>query len=162
TASLNDLTTSGELLRGKRPQYFVDGVLISTPLRDVGRMASAAVDPVLIERVEAVNGASAIEGLGGSGGGINYITKTPQQEGVVNTIQTAIESQFHSRHIGWKATGLTMVKQGRWDFLLSLGTQSRPMYYDARGNLEYINSNGSYMDSKADSITAKLGREFGA
>ena len=162
TASFDDLTTSGELLRGKRPQFFLDGVLISTPLRDIGRMSSAMVDPLLIDHIEVVNGASAIEGLGGSGGMINYITKTPTQEGVVNTVQTAMETQLKSNYIGWKATGVTMLKKEHVDFLLSLGTQSRPMYYDARGNLEYLNSNGSYMDSKADSITAKLGYNFGA
>lgn len=162
TASYDDLTTSGELLRGKRPQFFLDGVLISTPLRDIGRMSSAMVDPLLIDHIEVVNGASAIEGLGGSGGMINYITKTPTVEGVVNTVQTAMETQLRSDYIGWKATGLTMYKKDNLDFLLSLGTQSRPMYYDARGNLEYLNSNGSYMDSKADSITTKLGYNFGA
>jgi iron complex outermembrane receptor protein len=162
TASMDDLTTSGELLRGKRPQFFLDGVLISTPLRDVGRMSSAMVDPLVVDRIEVINGASAIEGLGGSGGMINYITKTPTMEGVVNTVQAAMETQFRSDYVGWKVTGLTMVKKQNLDFLLSLGTQSRPMYYDPRGNLEYLNSNGSYMDSKADSITAKLGYNFGA
>ena len=162
TASFDDLTTSGELLRGKRPQFFLDGVLISTPLRDVGRMSSAMVDPLLIDHIEVVNGASAIEGLGGSGGMINYITRSPTVEGVVNTVQAAMETQFRGDYIGWKATGLTMAKKDHWDFLLSLGTQSRPMYYDARDNLEYLNSNGSYMDSKANSITAKLGYDFGA
>jgi iron complex outermembrane receptor protein len=162
TASMDDLTTSGELLRGKRPQFFLDGVLISTPLRDVGRMSAAMVDPLLVDRIEVINGASAIEGLGGSGGMINYITKTPTTEGVVNTVQAATETQFRSDYVGWKVTGLTMVKKQNLDFLLSVGTQSRPMYYDPRGNLEYLNSNGSYMDSKADSITAKLGYNFGA
>jgi iron complex outermembrane receptor protein len=162
TASYDDLTTSGELLRGKRPQFFLDGVLISTPLRDIGRMSSAMVDPLLIDHIEVVNGASAIEGLGGSGGMINYITKSPKVEGVVNTVQTAMETQFRSDWIGWKATGLTMVKKDHVDFLLSVGTQSRPMYYDARGNLEYLNTNGSYMDSTATAITAKLGYNFGA
>ena len=162
TASYDDLTTSGELLRGKRPQFFLDGVLISTPLRDVGRMSAAMVDPLLIDHIEVVNGASAIEGLGGSGGMINYITKTPTTAGIVNTVQAAMETQLRSDYIGWKATGLTMVKKEHVDFLFSVGTQSRPMYYDARGNLEYINSNGSYEDSKADSITAKLGYNFGA
>jgi iron complex outermembrane recepter protein len=162
TASFDDLSTSGELLRGKRPQFFLDGVLISTPLRDIGRMSSAMVDPLLIDHIEVVNGASAIEGLGGSGGMINYITKTPRTEGVVNTVQTAMETQLKSDYIGWKAAGVTMVKKGQWDFLFALGTQSRPMYFDARDNLEYLNSNGSYMDSKADSVTAKLGYNFGA
>jgi iron complex outermembrane receptor protein len=162
TASYDDLTTSGELLRGKRPQFFLDGVLISTPLRDIGRMSAAMIDPLLIERIEVVNGASAIEGLGGSGGMINYITKSPTQEGVVNTLQTAMETQLRSDWIGWKATGLTLYKKDHVDFLLSVGTQSRPMYYDARGNLEYLNSNGSYMDSNATSVTAKAGYNFGA
>jgi iron complex outermembrane recepter protein len=161
TASFDDLTTSGELLRGKRPQFFLDGVLISTPLRDIGRMSSAMVDPLLIDHIEVVNGASAIEGLGGSGGMINYITKTPKTEGVVNTVQTAMETQLKSNYIGWKAAGVTMVKKGPWDFLFALGTQSRPMYFDGREHLEYLNTNGSYMDSKADSITAKLGFDFG-
>jgi len=162
TASFDDLTTSGELLRGKRPQFFLDGVLVSTPLRDIGRMSAAMVDPLLIDHIEVVNGASAIEGLGGSGGMINYITRTPKTEGVVNTVQTAMETQLHSDYIGWKAAGLTMVKKGQWDFLFALSTQSRPMYFDANGTLEYLNSNGSYMDSKADAVTAKLGYTFGA
>jgi iron complex outermembrane receptor protein len=162
TASYDDLTTSGELLRGKRPQFFLDGVLVSTPLRDIGRMSAAMIDPLMIDHIEVVNGASAIEGLGGSGGMINYITKSPTVEGVVNTIQTAMETQLRSDWIGWKATGLTMVKKDNVDFLLSVGTQSRPMYYDARGNLEYINSNGSYEDSTDTSVTAKLGYNFGA
>lgn len=163
TASLDDLTTSGELLRGRRPQFFLDGVLMSTPLRDVGRMASGMTDPLLIDRIEVINGASAIEGLGGSGGIINYITKTPTQEGVFTTLQTAVESQpDDSKKIGWKATGLTMVKRKNVDFLVSFGTQDRPMYYDAKGNLEYINTNGSYEDSQTKSVAAKLGYVFGA
>lgn len=162
TASMDDLTTSGELLRGKRPQFFVDGVLISTPLRDIGRMSAAAIDPLLIDHIEVVNGASAIEGLGGSGGMINYITKSAKEDGVVNTIQTAMETQLRSSWIGWKATGLTMYKKDNTDLLLAVGEQSRPMYYDAHGNLEYLNANGSYMDSNATSVTAKVGHNFGA
>ena len=162
TASMDDLTTSGELLRGKRPQFFLDGVLMSTPLRDIGRMSAGMVDPSLIERIEVINGASAIEGLGGSGGMINYITKTPTKEGVVTEINGAMETQLQSYYIGWKATLLTKIKRQNWDVLLSLGAQNRPMYYDARGNLEYINTNGSYEDSRARSINLKLGYNFGA
>ena len=162
SASNDDMNTAGEFLRGARPQFLLDGVPMSTPLRDIGRMSSAMVDPALIQRVEVVNGASAIEGLGGSGGIINYITKTPTQEGVVNTVQTAMETQFRSDYIGWKASDLTMLKKGSFDALMFFGTQSRPMYYDPDGHLEDLNSNGSYMDSKADAVTAKVGYNFGA
>ena len=161
TASTDDLTTSGELFRGKRPEFFLDGVPMSTPLEDIGRMASAMVDPAVIERVEVVDGASAIEGLGGAGGIINYITKTPGKEGLVDTVRAATETQFRSDYFGWKTSNLMMFKRRSLDLLLFLGTQTRPMYYDARGDLEYINSNGSYMDSTANAITAKLGYDFG-
>lgn len=162
TASTDDLTTSGELLRGKRPEFFLDGVPMSTPLEDIGRMASAMVDPAVVERIEVVDGASAIEGLGGAGGIINYITKTPGKEGLVDTVRAATETQFRSDYFGWKTSNLMMLKRRSLDLLLFLGTQTRPMYYDARGDLEYINSNGSYMDSEANAITAKLGYDFGA
>lgn len=161
TASNDDLSTSGELLRGKRPEFFLDGVPMSTPLEDIGRMASAMVDPAVIERIEVVDGASAIEGLGGAGGIINYITKTPTKEGLVDTVSAAAETQFRSGYFGWKTSNLTMLKRRHLDALLLLGTQARPMYYDARGDLEYINSNGSYMDSVANAVTAKLGYDFG-
>ena len=161
TASNDDLSTSGELLRGKRPEFFLDGVPMSTPLEDIGRMASAMVDPAVIERIEVVDGASAIEGLGGAGGIINYITKTPTREGLVDTVWAAAETQPGSDYFGWKASNLAMFKRANLDALLLLGTQARPMYYDARGNLEYINSNGSYMDSVANAVTAKVGYDFG-
>jgi len=161
SASLDDLTTSGELLRGHRPQFFLDGVLMSTPLRDVGRMAAGLTDPSVIDRIEVINGSSAIEGLGGSGGMINYITKTPTREGVFTTLDTAIETQFEAPKVGWKVTGETEVKRDNVDFLVSLGQQDRPMYYDAKGNLEYINPNGSYEDSQAQSVVAKGGVNFG-
>lgn len=161
TASSDDLTSNGELLRGKRPQFFLDGVPMSTPLKDVGRMSAGMVDPAVVQRIEVINGASAIEGLGGAGGIINYITKTPTKEGVVNTVETAAETQVDSEYFGWRANDLTMYKKDNLDFMLFLGTQSRPMYYDARHDLEYINVNGSYEDSKADEITAKLGYNFG-
>lgn len=162
SASNDDMNTAGEFLRGARPQFLLDGVPMSAPLRDIGRMSAAMVDPALIQRVEVVNGASAIEGLGGSGGIINYITKTPTREGLFNTVQTALETQFRSDYVGWKANDLTMLKKGNFDLLMFFGTQSRPMYYDAHGNLEYLNSNGSYMDSKADAFTTKVGYNFGA
>ena len=162
TASMDDLTTSGELLRGKRPQFFVDGVLMSTPLRDLGRMASGMTDPVLVDRIEVVNGASAIEGLGGAGGIINYVTKVPKHEGIFTTFQTAFEGQEYGYKVGWKETVMSMIKRDNFDFLAALGTQDRPMYYDAKGHLEYINSNGSYQDSQTHSITAKAGYNFGA
>ena len=72
--SRQKLTSSGETLRGRAPLFMVDGVPQSTPLRDSKRDAHT-IDPDLLERVEVVNGASAIQGLGALGGIINLQTR---------------------------------------------------------------------------------------
>ena len=79
--SRQKLTNSGETLRGRKPLYLVDGVPQSTPLRDGGRDGHT-LDPAMIERIEVIHGANALQGLGASGGIINIITKrAPRQDG---------------------------------------------------------------------------------
>ncbi|MEC8925181.1 MAG: TonB-dependent receptor plug domain-containing protein, partial [Pseudomonadota bacterium] len=65
--SRQKLTSSGETLRGRQPLYLIDGVPQSNPLRD-GSRAAYTIDPFMIERVEVIHGASAIQGLGARGG----------------------------------------------------------------------------------------------
>jgi len=70
------LTSSGESFRGRRPLFLVDGVPQSNPLRD-GRRDGFTIGMDMIERVEVVFGANAIQGLGATGGIVNYITADP-------------------------------------------------------------------------------------
>ncbi|WP_287986220.1 TonB-dependent receptor plug domain-containing protein, partial [Sphingomonas sp.] len=79
--SRQKLTSFGESLRGRQPLYMVDGVPQSTPLRDGSRDAHT-IDPAMIERIEVIHGANALQGLGASGGIINIITKrAPRGDG---------------------------------------------------------------------------------
>src|SRR5688500_15533607 len=79
--SRQKLTNGGETLRGRKPLYLVDGVPQSTPLREGGRDGHT-IDPAMIERIEVIHGANALQGLGASGGIINIITKrAPRQDG---------------------------------------------------------------------------------
>ncbi len=68
------LSNASENFRGRNTLVLVDGVQRNTPLRDISRMLSG-VDLNSIERIEVVNGASAIYGNGATGGIINFITK---------------------------------------------------------------------------------------
>lgn len=70
------MTSTGESLRGRTPLYMVDGVPQSTPLRD-GKRSGYTVDPAFVERVEVIYGANAIQGVGATGGVINYVTIAP-------------------------------------------------------------------------------------
>lgn len=61
-------------LRGREFLVLIDGIPQSTPLRNGGRDLKS-IDATAIERIEVVNGASAMYGNGGAGGIINYVTK---------------------------------------------------------------------------------------
>ena len=76
--SRQKLSNAGETLRGRDALFLIDGVPQSNPLRD-GSRAAYTIDPFMIERVEVIHGASAIQGLGASGGIINIVTKQAQE-----------------------------------------------------------------------------------
>src|SRR3546814_4349645 len=95
------MSSFGESLRGRQPLYMVDGVPQSTPLRDGSRDAHT-VDPAMIERIEVIHCANALQGLGASGGIINIITKrAPREDGSFHELalgaSTALPSQDDSR-----------------------------------------------------------------
>jgi len=70
--------------RDKRPnpdKPEADKPEIDRPLRDGSRDAHT-IDPAMIERIEVIHGANALQGLGASGGIINIITKrAPREDG---------------------------------------------------------------------------------
>ncbi|KAG1361683.1 hypothetical protein G6F61_014200 [Rhizopus arrhizus] len=61
------MSNYGETMRGRGILYMVDGVPQSTPLRD-GSRDSHTIDPAMIERIEVIHGANALQGIGGTGG----------------------------------------------------------------------------------------------
>uniref|UniRef100_UPI0025B7D9A4 TonB-dependent receptor plug domain-containing protein n=1 Tax=Brevundimonas sp. UBA7664 TaxID=1946141 RepID=UPI0025B7D9A4 len=74
------LSGFGETLRGRSPLYLVDGVPQSTPLRDDSR-DGYTIDPFFIDRVEVIFGSNAIQGIGATGGVVNYVTARKPSEG---------------------------------------------------------------------------------
>jgi iron complex outermembrane receptor protein len=65
-----------QTLRGRKPAIFIDGIPVSVTLRDGGR-DNRLIGTNAIGGIEVVSGATAIYGLGGAGGLINYVTRTP-------------------------------------------------------------------------------------
>lgn len=66
----------GQTLRGRDLHVLVDGVPLSTPLRD-GKRSLKSIDPAAIERIEVVRGANAAYGFGATGGIVNVVTRAP-------------------------------------------------------------------------------------
>lgn len=162
--SRQKLTNGGETLRGRKPLYLVDGVPQSTPLREGGRDGHT-VDPAMIERIEVIHGANALQGLGASGGIINIITKrAPRQDG--ETFQdlsigasTALPHQSDST--GYRASYLFGTRSGAFDFVGGLSYASEGLYYDGNGEAIAVNDiQGDLMDARSHNLFAKAGWEL--
>ena len=80
-SSAGSFSNFGQTLRGRKPAVFIDGVPTTVPLRDGGRDLRL-ISPAAIGQVEVISGSTAIYGLGGAGGIINFATKEPIADGV--------------------------------------------------------------------------------
>ncbi|MFC0252526.1 TonB-dependent receptor [Massilia consociata] len=160
--SRQKMTSTGESLRGRQPLILFDGIPQSNPLR-AGMREGYFADSAIIERIEVINGASAMQGMGATGGIINYITKTPRTPGTTYTVNTRFASQFESDSLDWK-TGLTVShKSEAFDMLAYAGVQRRGMGYDGNGRrLGIDNVQGDTLDSHGNDLFVKIGRSFGA
>lgn len=159
--SRQKMTSTGESLRGRQPLILFDGIPQSNPLR-AGMREGYFADSAIIERIEVINGASAMQGMGATGGIINYITKTPRAEGTTYTVNTRLASQFESSSLDWK-TGLSVAhKSGELDLLAYASVQRRGMGYDGSGRRLGIDAvQGDTMDSHGNDLFLKIGKNFG-
>lgn len=156
------LTSSGESFRGRRPLFLVDGVPQSNPLRD-GRRDGYTIDMEAIERIEVVFGANAIQGLGATGGIVNYVTVSPPPSGELEqraSIATTSDDGFDGDGFGWRAHYLVGKRFGAFDVLGSVSYERRGLQYDGRGRpIAIDNVQGDVADSHSRNLFAKLGWE---
>ena len=159
--SRQKLTNGGVTLRGRKPLYLIDGVPQSTPLREGGRDGHT-IDPAMIERIEVIHGANALQGLGASGGIINIITKhAPRQDGesfheLSLGASTALPSQ--SDGSGYRGSYLFGTRHGAFDFVGGVSFASEGLYYDGNGDAIAVNDiQGDLMDARSHNLFAKAG-----
>ncbi|WP_223669064.1 TonB-dependent receptor [Kangiella shandongensis] len=159
--SRQKLTSSGETLRGRTPLYLIDGVPQSNPLRNGSRSANT-IDPMMIERVEVIHGASAIQGLGASGGIINIITKTAQS-GTEHELTAGIGAPTSetSEGMSYDAGYLVSHGEGQWQFVAGVHLRETGMYVDGNGELIGVDTTqGDTMDSSSQDIFGKVIYQF--
>lgn len=154
------LNNSSQTFRGRSVLYMIDGVPQSNPIREGSRSAHT-IDLSMVERIEVIHGATAVHGLGATGGIINFITKSnksnslKQHVDVQMTMPTeGIDSDTLGYKIGYQAEG----SKGNFDYLIGLTNEIQGMYLDGDGN--YVGSatvRGDMMDSKSYDGFIKLG-----
>lgn len=159
------LSGAGETLRGRSPLYLVDGVPQSTPLRDDSR-DGFTIDPFFIDRVEVVFGSNAIQGVGATGGVVNYVTApTPKSEqGWTGKVlaQTSFDDGNLDDSFSYKAAGLVGRDFGAWDFVAGASYERRGGYFDADGRRIGIDATqGELQNSDSWSLFGKAGVDLG-
>jgi len=156
------LTNSGESFRGRQPLFLIDGVPQSNPLRD-GRRDGATLDPELIERIEVVFGANAIQGLGATGGIVNFKTVTPPESGAFEqkaSVTATINDNFDDEGFGLRAFYRAGKRFGELDVLGAVSFESRGLQFDGSDRPVGIdNIQGEVADSDSRNFFGKIGWE---
>lgn len=163
TPSRGKMNGSGETLRGRTPLILVDGIPQSNPLRPTGREAHT-IDYAMVERIEVIQGANAMNGLGATGGTINLITRRPepgeinQHLGVQTTVPTSgLDGDTTSYRTDYRISGGT----GRWDYLVGVGVEDQGLWLDGDGTaIGTDTTQGDLMATRAYDLHAKLGYWF--
>lgn len=154
------MSNYGETMRGRGILYMVDGVPQSTPLRD-GSRDSHTIDPAMIERIEVIHGANALQGIGGTGGIVNIITRNAPSEPGAFLLDTNVSysAALPSRHDdnGQRGSALVGVRGEQFDLVAGLAYEKQGLYHDGEGRSIGTNAQGELMDSTSSNVFAKLG-----
>lgn len=160
TPSRGKMNGSGETLRGRTPLILIDGVPQSNPIRPTGREAHT-IDFSMVERVEVVQGANAINGLGATGGTINIITKRPENGTFQQRfeVQTTLPTEHvNAEGMGYKTTYSGSGRKDKLDYLFSVAAEDQGLWRDAKGrSIGADTTQGDLMDSRAYDLLGKLG-----
>lgn len=162
-ASRQKLSSAGESFRGRDPLYLVDGIPQSNPLR-AGKRESITVDPFFLQRFEAVHGSSAAQGMGATGGLINFITRSaPATDGISSALElTGVTStRFKSAGYGGKIAALSSARKGRASLVAGATWEHKPFAFDGEGRPIGIDTTqGETLDSDSWSFLVKTGYDF--
>lgn len=158
--STQQMSHSGETLRGRAALRLFDGVPQGSPLRE-GNRSGIFTDMGIIQRVEVINGPSASEGVGAAGGIINYISRTPTVKGTEVTLSSQYRTQFEDDSESWRLGFNVAHLEDNYDLLLAASFADTGIGYDADGRRVGLSTSGSAMDSESDNLFLKVGTNFG-
>ena len=156
-------TNFDHTLRGRKPTVLIDGVPITTPLRDGGQDFRSIHSSVL-GGIEVIRGATSLYGNGGAGGVINYTTKQPVQ-GEVEFV-TEIGTSFSATNFSDSASPFFLQgasgKIGDVDFIVNAHYTITNKFFDADGDMIPTDPHeeGGIADTKSQDFFTKIGYNF--
>ena len=158
--SRQKLSGAGESFRGREPLYLIDGVPQSNPIRN-GSRDGFTIDAAVIERAEVLFGANAIQGIGATGGVINFVTLKPtrQQDWQFRLEGAAgANKDFDSDGRDLRSSATALKDFGALDLVASAAFEKRGAFYDAKGRrIGVDNTQGDIQDSLTRNFFIKTG-----
>jgi iron complex outermembrane recepter protein len=152
------LSGAGETLRGRSPLYAINGIPQSTPLRDDSR-DGFTIDPFFIDRVELIYGSNALQGVGATGGVVNFVTVSPGEADGVQLRASArgtSSTGFEDDGFGGKAAGLVSWRAGAFALATGATYESQGAFYDGQGRrIAPDGTQGDVQDSRSWSVFGK-------
>lgn len=156
--SQQKLAGRSETLRGRNPLYLIDGVPQHNALRD-GQRDGHTIDTAFVERIEAINGSNAIQGVGATGGVINTVTRSPVRG---NDWQTTAQARMTTADdldgdsLGYKISAMTGRGSENLDVIVGVAYQERGLFIDPNGDaVGLYPTQGDIMDSSSLSLFGK-------
>lgn len=161
---ISSVSDYGLQLRGRNFQVLVDGVPQSNLSYFTGRSLNV-INPVALEQVEVVRGATAAYGFGAPGGLVNLVTRRPAEGETETTISAGIRFQpdHLSDSFSWDGSATTSGRFSDTDYLLSFGYESAGSSFTADGVRrapDVVGRQGALDDASNYNLLAKLGHEF--
>jgi len=160
--STNTSVSTYTAVRGRKPVFLIDGVLVTSTLNDTAREMNL-IDPDSIARIEVVPGASALYGNSAGAGFINYITKAGAGEGLHLRSELGSEvslTEINSKGIHPYFRQTLSGKKDALDYRVTAMVKRINDYYDADGNVIPPQLGSAVQDSDVRSAMAKVGYSF--
>ncbi|MCV6613766.1 MAG: TonB-dependent receptor [Cellvibrionaceae bacterium] len=154
------MTGGAETLRGKNALLMIDGISQHNSLRD-GLRDGFTIDSDFLERIEVVQGANAVQGIGATGGVVNLVTrvaKTEDRWGSTLKARVSGNDNFDGDGLGYKLSYIGDIKTGDIDLVIGGAWHERGIFFDGNGDrVGFRTAQGELQDSQSRDLFAKFG-----
>ena len=158
SGSTSSQTLRGISLRGGNPLILIDGIPQFVSMFDSNKEANT-IDMDFVSKIEVIHGATARQGIGGTGGIINLVTKTPSTDDGFSqdlTFRLSFDDSYSDDSLTKKVAYTAGLNKDNLSFMFGYARNDRGMSYDANGEVVgLVRYSGSLADTLSENYMFK-------
>ena len=164
SGSTSSQTLRGVSLRGGNPLILIDGIPQYVSMFDSNKEANP-IDMDFVSRIEVIHGATARQGIGGTGGIINLVTKSPQSDDGFSqdvTFRVSFDDGYSNDALSNKIAYTAGFNSSGLKLMLGYARNDRGMSYDSNGDVVgLVRYSGSIADTLSENLMLKANYTHG-